>query len=378
MSSNGRNYLANHVVAPQIIQGTPNYNVEVAEGQVPPGEFYPAGYLPVTQSENRIAGSGFVLMPGKVVCLDQTGRLVPAGLVAEIKTARSVANYTYGGAATTYGTLSQELGVVGYNGAYVDAADEFVDGNLFSGAASGFGFTMPVGVMRYSALKAPGSDPSNPATFTQHAYDTGGARAFSRWCYLQVPVVETQARTEALATGVRDHRITVYANSSGVSFTGGFAPVKKALPSFMTPATADADQYCMVGRTILFNGPVPSGKSVTYTPNILTPFCSLVVGSAPTPESLRGQAVSYDVNSNFVLSGSKISPHLIGQILDVKSGQNDDLKLVRSYFRDFGLWAEQPGSATDGRNAQLSIANAPKYIARIAVNFETLYQVYAT
>lgn len=378
-SSAGRNYLANHVVAPQIIQGTPNYNVEVAEGQVPPGEFYPASYLPVTQSENRIAGSGFVLMPGKVVCLDQNGRLVPAGLVAEVKKARNVANYTFAGTATTYSSLSQENGVVNMSGSFVHDTDNFVTENLFSAANSGFNFTMPVGVMRYSALKAPGSDPSNPATFTQHAYDTGGARAFSRWCYLQVPVVETQSRSEAIATGARDHRIAVYANSSGISFTGGFAPTVKALPSFMTAATgADADQYCLVGRTILFNGPVPSGKSVTYTPEIKTPFCSLVVASAPTPEDLRGQAVSYDVNSNFVLSGSKIAPHLIGQILDVKSGQNDDLKLVRSYFRDFGLWAEQPGSATDGRNAQLSIANAPKYIARIAVNFETLYQTYAT
>src|ERR1035437_5375734 len=106
MSDFGRNYLANMVGAPQILQGTPNYNVEVAEGQVPPGEFYPAQYLPAVISENRLAGSAFVLMPGKVVCLDQDTRLVPAGLVAEVKASRSVAGYTYGGAATTYGALS--------------------------------------------------------------------------------------------------------------------------------------------------------------------------------------------------------------------------------------------------------------------------------
>lgn len=375
-SSAGRNYMANHVVAPQIIQGTPNYNVEVSEGQVPPGEFYAASYLPVTQSENRIAGSGFVLMPGKVVCLDQNGRLVPAGLVAEVKKARSVAGYTYAGAATTYGTLSQDNGVINANGVFADAADQFVTSNLFSTSASGFGFTMPVGVMRYSRLKAPGSDPSNPQSFTQHSYDTGGSAAFSRWCYIQVPVVETFQRTEAIASGVSDHRITVYPNSAGLSFTGATL-TKKALPQFFSaPAGATADQYCLVGRTILFNAPIGAGVSVVYTPEIKTPFASLVVASAPTAEGLRGQAVSYDVNSNFVTSGSKIAPHLIGQILDVKSGQNDDLKLVRSYYRDFGLWQEQPGSATDGRNAQLSIVNAPKWIARIAVNFETLYQTY--
>lgn len=370
----GTNYFANHVVAPQIIQGTPNYNVELAEGQVPPGEFYAAGYLPIVQSENRIAGSGFVLMPGKVVCLDQNGRLVPAGLAAEIKSARSVAGYTYAGSATTYGQLSVDNQVVNYNGQFVTAEDEVAD--IFSSSASAFNFTMPVGVMRYAGLKSPGADPTNPATYTQHSYDTNGARAFSRWCYIQVPVVETQARTESVASGVQSHRIALYASVAGVSFTGA-SFTAKATPSFFTaPAGATADQYAIVGRTILFNGPTGSGISVTYTPDIKTPFCSLVVSSAATPEALRGQSVSYDINSNFVLGANKIAPHLVGQILDVKSGQSDDLKLVRTYFRDFGLWQEQPGSATDGRNAQLSIANAPKYIARIAVNFETLYQTY--
>jgi hypothetical protein len=349
----------------------------VAEGQVPPGEFYAASYLPVTQSENRIAGSGYVLMPGKVVCLDQNGRLVPAGLVAEIKKARSVVGYTYAGAATTYGALSVENQVINLNNQFVQDDDEFVTGNLFSTAASGFNFTMPVGIMRYAGLKAPGSNPTNPATFTQHGYDTNGARAFTRWCYIQVPVVETFARTESVAAGVTSHRITVYASSSGLTFTGATLTAK-ALPSLMTaPSGSTADQYSILGRTVLFNGPSPSGLSISYTPEIKTPFCSLVVSSAPSAESLRGQSVSYDVNSNFVLGSVKIAPHLVGQILDVRSGQDDDLKLVRSYFRDFGLWQEQPGSATDGRNTQLSIANAPKYIARIAVNFETLYQTYS-
>jgi hypothetical protein len=374
MSTIGRNYLANHVVAPQIIQGTPNYNVEVAEGQVPPGEFYPAQYLPVVQSENRIAGSGFVLMPGKVVCLDQNGRLVPAGLAAEVKKARGIAGYTYSGAATTYDSLSESNGVVNTLGQFVQAGDGFVTSNLFSTSASGFNFTMPVGVMRYSALKAPGSDPSNPATFTQHNYDTGGARAFSRWCYIQVPVVETQTRTETIAAGVTDHRITVYPDATGLVFAGATL-TRKALPNFMSSSSV-ATEYALVGRTILFNGPTPAGLTVSYNPNIQTPFCSLVINSSASPATLLGQSVSYDVNSNFVLGGNKIAPHLVGQILDVKSGQSDDLKLVRTYFRDFGLWQEQPGSATDGRNTQLSIANAPKYIARIAVNFETLYQVY--
>lgn len=378
MTANGRNYLANHVVAPQILQGTPNYNVEVAEGQVPPGQFYPAQYLPAVISENRIAGSAYVLMPGKVVCLDENGRLVPAGLVAEVKKARGVTGYTYAGAATTYGDLSAQNGVVSVNGDFVAASDEFVTLNSFgTTGTNAFKFTTPVGIMRYSALKAPGSDPSNPSTFTQHGYDTGGARAFSRWCYIQVPVVETQSRTETIPTGVTSYRIALYADGT-LSFGGGFSPTKKALPNFMSNPTTGgvATQYAQIGRTIMFNGTVPAGATVSYTPVVQTPFASLVVNSSVTAKDLIGESVSYNVNSNYVLGANKIAPHLVGQILDVKVGQNDDLKLVRTYFRDFGLWQEQPGSATDGRNTQLAIANAPKFIARIAVNFETLFQTY--
>lgn len=378
MSDFGRNYLANHVGAPQILQGTPNYNIEVSEGQVPPGEFYPAQYLPAVISENRIAGSAYVLMPGKVVCLDQNTRIVPAGLVAEVKKARNVAGYTYAGSATTYGQLSTDNGVVNNLGQFAQATDEFVTSNLFSTANSGFNFTMPVGIMRYAGLKAPGSDPSNPATFTQHSYDTGGARAFSRWCYIQVPVVETQARIESIPTSATSYRIALYPNAAPTFSGAGFNPTAVATAGMMTlpGAGTTATQFAMIGRTLMFNGMVPAGVSVNYTPIVNTPFASLSVSSAVTDTQLVGAAVSYDVNSNYVLSSAKIAPHLIGQILDVKVGKTDDLKLVRTYFRDSGLWQEQPGSATDGRNTQLSIANAPMYIARIAVNFETLYQTY--
>jgi hypothetical protein len=381
MSANGRNYLANHVVAPQIIQGTPNYNVEVADGQVPPGEFFPAQYLPAILSENRIAGSAYVLMPGKVVCLDDNKRLVPAGLVAEVKKARSVSGYNFSGSATTYGALSEQNGVVTSTGVYAAAGDGFVAANNFSTSASGFDFTMPVGIMRYSALKSPGSDPSNPATFTQHAYDTGGARAFSRYCYIQVPVVETQQRTEVIPAGSQNYRILLYADASGVTISGLTKVANQIF--FSNPASGGvATQFCLIGRTIMFNGVTSGALNAVYTPQINTPFACVSVSSAvATAADLMGAVVSYDVNSNYVIvnpasMGSATAPHIVGQILDVKVGQNDDLKLVRSYFRDFGLWQEQPGSATDGRNTQLSIANAPKYIARIAVDFASLFQAY--
>ena len=78
----GTNYFASFEKAPQIIQGTPSYDIEVGDGINPPGNFYPAHYLPVVQSENRIGGSNFVFMPGKVITYDTNKRLVPAGLIS--------------------------------------------------------------------------------------------------------------------------------------------------------------------------------------------------------------------------------------------------------------------------------------------------------
>ena len=374
-SAVGVNYLANLVPAPQILQGTPNYNVEVSEGQNPPGEFYPAPYLPVLLSENRLAGSGFVLMPGKVVTLDGNKRLVPAGFGKLVN--KEIATPTSGAGLIKYTSLDTQMGVIGANGTFVADGDDAVvetAANLAT-AAGGQIADVPVGIMRYSALMAPGSDPSNPATFYKHAYDTGGARAFSRWAYIQIPVVETAARTEVIPTGATTYRVKVYFTGN-LTFTG-LTPAHKGIGSMLTAPTVPgvADQYSILGRTILFNGAVPDGVSVTYTPTVLTPFQALqVTGPLTSINQLIGKAVSFDNNSNFVVDGSSqdLGYNVVGRILDTKKGQNDDLKLVRSYFRDMGLWQEQPGSATDGRNTQLSIVNAPSYIVRIAVNFNSL------
>lgn len=377
---NGRNYQANHQVAPQILQGTPNYNVEVSEGQNPPGEFYPASYLPAVISENRIAGSAYVLMPGKVIALDKSNkRIVPAGF------AKDEADAAAGARSIKYSRLDVDNGTVAPNGSMAVDGDEVVTAALAAGST----FTDPVGIMRYAALAAPGTDPSNPATFFKHSYDTGGARAFSRWAYIQVPVVEVNDRVETIAAGVNTHRIALYPGTAltikdngGVALFTAAGSVKAFANQLNQAAGATADGYALMGRTIMFNGPTGAGWTVTYTPKVDLPFTHLVSpfagdvtnGASGPISQFIGEEVGFNVESNFELWGSGIdNSQKIGRVLDIKNGSNEDLKLVFSYFRDFGLWQEQPGYATDGRNTQLSIANAPKYIARIAVNFNLFY-----
>lgn len=371
-STQGVNYFGKHMGVSQNLLGTPNYNVEMGEGINPPGDFYPAYYLPTVISENRIGGSYYVLMPGKVVSLDTGKRLIGAGLAKDFLAGAGNATIAYSTNDTTAGFTNAAGGLV-QQGDYV--ADGMRSANL--------GVTDPIGIMRYSALMAPGTDSSDPSTFWRHQYDTGGARAFSRWGYIQVPVVETNVRQEAIAEGVQDYRIALYPDGNGVTFYIGAAVAsglaRVASVNSMTTVAGNPTQYAVMGRTYFFNAPVPANFNVRYLPKMDLPFtCLISAGSASGTtvteasqwgiDKYLGQKVTYDTNSNFRM-GPTASDNIVGRILDVKVGSSKDLALVRTYYRDFGLWQEQPGSATDGRNAILSIANAPKYIARIAVQF---------
>lgn len=393
----GRNYFANHIPAPQIIQGAPSYNVEVSEGNNPPGDFYPAGYLKAVQFEERIGGSWFVLMPGKVIALDTNKRLIPAGLAWDKElfdaahtaaVGDATAKRTAGDAAATivYGDMDEQANVIDATGGFAVSGDKLATQMFDAGVDCNSG---AIGFMRYSALMAPGSDPSDPSTFYRHAYDTGGAKAFTRWAYIQVPIVEINAREEAAAVGKNSHRIALYTDGTPIThYKGGVLQgtlTQKANPGLMTQkASGDPDQFAVVGRTIFFNSELPAAWTIRYTPKTDLPFACLkatygagVIGANGLTEKgladYIGQKVAYNLDSNYQLAGSTGAyARNIGQILDVKLGKSDDLALVRTYFRDFGLWQEAPGSATDGRNAYLSIANAPKYIARIAVDFTNI------
>jgi len=434
MSVNGQNYFANMVQAPQILQGSPNYNVEVSEGQTPPGEFYPAQYLPTVLSENRLAGSAYVLMPGKVVAYDSAKRLVPAGLAMEYSeykaafdahitsnasdasapTATDISNAKADSTVTaknltTFNRQDIEFGVISADGAPVidgDIWNEMIVDNLDTFTAGQSAFTDPVGIMRYSALMAPGSNPSNPTTFTKHAYDTGGARAYTRWAYIQVPVVEVNTRRELATEGDNKHRMRIYSDGAikivrangdpvELDYGDGLGAVElKQKHSFTDVEGVDGEPtyFTVLGRTVLFNGAIPADWYVEYAPKVDLPFTCVKYGTPGQATTLYdsmitnpistfvGEQVGFDMNSNFAMQADITANgynRTVGRILDIKNGSNDDLKLVRSYFRDSGLWQEQPGSATDGRNTQLSIVNAPKHIVRIAVNFESNFSLIA-
>lgn len=384
----GTNYFAQFEKAPQNIQGTPSYDVEVGDGINPPGSFFPAWYLPTAISENRIGGSNFVLMPGKVITYDTNKRLIGAGYILDKANSEGSRLIKYTAADVAAGVRNAA------NTATVVAGNEVYTGMVAAGLDV---IADPIGYIRYSALQAAGTDPNDPSTFFKHAYDTGGSRAYSRRGYIQVPIVEINTRAEALTAGAKEHRIVLYPDTNALTFydvTTPASPVQKTLtlvasPTALTPPASGSvpTSYAMIGRTLLFNYTLPTGWEVRYAPKVDLPFACLkvdygsgkIIGTGQTANaqvafgvsSLIGKTVGYNINSDYQVTGSSgCSAAKIGRILDLKEGQSSDLALVRTYFRDFGLWQEGPGSATDGRNAILSIANAPKYIARIATNFE--------
>lgn len=400
----GQNYFADFVKAPQIIQGTPNYNVEVGEGNNPPGDFYPAPYLKVAVSENIIGGTNFVLMPGKVIAFDSAKRLIGAGLAADFK-AFKTAYEGNGGDAAAKLAAGRAAATIKYDAADVQAGIRNAQGNFAVADAlvvesmyfAGLNVTDPIGIMRYTARQASGSDPYDPSSFYKHNYDTGPARAFTRWGYIQIPVVEVNERAMAIGLNASDVRLDLYMEVGEVPsfYKGGVEQTLtlKTNPTlFSAAATAGVPtEYAMVGRTIFINEPVgTSDWEVRYTPKVDLPFSCLkysygsgkIVGSTDVTDGVAqvtigdfiGKVVGFDTDSNYQISGTAgCSTEKIGRILDVKLGSSKDLALVRTYMRDFGLWQEAPGSATDGRNAILSIANAPKYIVRIAINFNLFY-----
>lgn len=390
MGFKGNNYFAAFEKAPQIIQGTPSYDIEVGDGINPPGDFYPAHYLPVVQSENRIGGSNYVLMPGKVITYDTNKRLVGAGLILDKALGAGSRLIKYKQADVDAGV--RNAAVTGFA-----AVGDEVYTNMI--AADIDVISDPIGFIRYSALQAAGTNPGDPSTFFKHNYDTGSARAYSRSAYIQVPVVEINTRAEKMVVGAKEHRIALYQDSNAVTFfdvTNPSSPVQKTLtavatPTALTPPVSGTlpTAFAQIGRTLLFNYTLPANWEVRYTPNVALPFACLkvdygsgkIIGSSDSTNGilakgvadLIGQKIGFNTNSDYQIWGTAgASTQKIGRVLDVKSGSSKDLALVRTYFRDFGLWQEGPGSATDGRNAILSIANAPKYIVRIKVNFDAV------
>lgn len=196
-----RGYTANHKVWDYIASITPN--TSYSESHKPHGEWTPAAWLPVQRAVND---RGFewwtVVSNGKVVALDRSGELVPAGLKKawNIATSSDALVYT----ANDVSALSIDL----TTGVAVTAAVTYTETELTAALrerglirhterATDF-ISKPVGVADYDYYASAGTDPSDPKTWKFHNFKPQGFVAINCDYAMTYPVLPALATTEAV------------------------------------------------------------------------------------------------------------------------------------------------------------------------------------
>jgi len=187
-------YSGNHKPWDHVGNAIPD--IEHCEGERPSFEFQPAKWLPV-QFWDKHFENWIVVMPGKIVALDQDGFVMPGqyadGVAASTTvayTANDVAagtiDITTGEAVTTAVTRTlsgidgSSLHFMGRQGIAWEPAD------------------YAIGVAPFAYLQHPGGDGHNPADFTFHNYNMQHQVTVLCDYVLKLPLVPGQSATEAL------------------------------------------------------------------------------------------------------------------------------------------------------------------------------------
>lgn len=228
MSFNTLNqYTGNHKAWDHVGNILPD--IFVSEGTSPAVELMPASWLPV-QFWDKHYDNWNVIMPGKLVALDQDGFVIPAEFAAGVASSTTVAytsndvaagtiDIATGSAVTTAKTVTlTEL--TGAKGGSWTAATAGVSGaSSASGFMGKFGVAWgpshyPIGVLPYAALQHPGGDGINPADYKFHNYNMQHLITIVCDYVIKLPLVPAQAATETLTNSFTASAITFGTNDS--------------------------------------------------------------------------------------------------------------------------------------------------------------------
>ncbi len=367
-------------------------NVEHSEGVRPAIEFKPAAWLPV-QFFDKYYENWNVVLPGKIVALDNDGRVVPAqyGLTS--------ASITYAQNDIDAGVLDVRTGVTLVSGGLgtfnVSAVTDFMG----RGESEALAISKPIGVAPYAYLRWAGGDGSNPAELLQHNYQMQHMVAVLCDYVIELPLIpDTQASTS----------LTFGSPSSNVSTSSAVGNLPVAANTVRTPIS-------WVGSTTLFLNEVATAALVTaagdWHINLATGVVSVYATAQPTGISIAyyhyasvpttvskfacalgdlkpGDFVKCGANSNYVVatastgSGSNSGDpfqDIIGQVLDRDSGYPKDmLDRVRTAYNpalntlgtgglpgSLGQLDQMPGSANGGYPDTIHYAGASNTIVRV-------------
>ncbi len=202
--------------------------VEHSESQYPSAELKPASWLPVVRYDKKVE-EYTVIAAGKVVALDMTGAVVPAGLKLSFEAAGGSTVLTYVQADVDEGSIDLTTGVsvtaaVTYTQTEVTTA---LRARALIGAAEyarDF-ISEPVGYARYSYWQWCGGDGWNPALFRKHNHSLQHQVAIGCDKVLEAPLVpavetaETQGGGNAIADTAIAFGTAAWLSATGISLT---------------------------------------------------------------------------------------------------------------------------------------------------------------
>lgn len=294
-------------------------NTEYYEGNRPTlAKGRPAEWLP-TQFYEKYFENHVVIMPGKVLAVDNNGHFVPAGLKipAELDGTGDVVTYTLTdvqagviNVATGSPVTLAELTDPGQTRGYT-ATEIATVGFLGQGSGVALSISHPIGVAPTAILQWAGGDGSNPVDYRHHNYNMQHQVALVCDYVMEMALVPAVATAEA---------VTFSSPSANIS-TGSLAETPVAASTMRTPfafaggasaslfvnlktdvalvkGSGDYHVNLATGLVTVYAAVQPTGITATYSHYAAEPAAVSTFACA-VGDLKGGDLVTFDANSNY-------------------------------------------------------------------------------
>ena len=374
------NYVGNHKQWDHVGSITPD--IEISEGIRPAEEFKPAAWLPV-QRFDKYYEEYFVVSAGKVVALDNDGRVVPAQF------ATSTVEIDYTDADVESGTISVKTGVTVTQTEADASAFAVSTVSAFLGGSDALAVSAPIGIAPYNYWQWAGGDGFNPSQYRRHNHNLQSQVAVLCDYYIELPLVPAVQAAAALGAGSKDASLNIadFANAMAdiatntgrtpVTFTEGAGAPGDVATRFVNEVATRADIISSGDFFITTAGVVSvySTGAIGATDYEIAYYKYATGGSVSTYACATGDVqpgdfVMFDDNSNMVTAdvsgGTDKFDVVIGQVLARDSRfPKDALEKVRTAYAGLGVEKQMPGSANGGVPHNISYSGAADTVVRI-------------
>ena len=363
-------------------QGNIMPNVEHSEGERPSCEFKPAAWLPKKFFE-KYTEDWVVVTPGKIVSLDNDGRVAPA----QYADAATLIVYTADDALFP-ATVDVRTGTD------VTAAASFAVSTVsaFMGrTAEAMSVSDPIGVAPYTYKQWAGGDGVNPAQYTRHNYNTQHLVAVLCDYVLTLPLLAGSVSAEVVtwsspssnkSTGSALASLPVAANTvrTPIAFTGTDSALFATQVETLAAVSSAGKWYVDLRTGIITVYKATAGApvaSVAYYSYAVAPG-SVSVFTSAVGDLKPGDFVKADANSNYVVDAAPSLNVTVGQVLEIVDFPRGGLEKVKTAYTPAlnlsaagslpgysGQMDQLPGSATGGVTDAIHFSGAANKMVRI-------------